>query len=337
MKILAFANKDSGVSLHRIINPLISMPDVDVFVTNHVLEQHFEGIDILMYNRTLPDHHAPKIRELQEKHGFKIVVDIDDHWDLDEDHILYPEYQEIDFAKLQIRHITEADAVFTTHSRLAEEIQQYNENVHVLPNAIPQAGQFLLIREPHQFVNVFWQGSATHQKDIRLLRNALESLGPLSPKMNMMMAGFVNGTEEWYDMAKVYTANFKHQYSLIPPAPVDDYYKIYAQADICLVPLVESRFNRMKSNLKVLEAGNMGIPVIASEVHPYLGLPVRYARHSGEWASHIKRLVNHKRERRDEGAKLKEYCNRFFNFNKINKERKEILEYIATKQYEARK
>lgn len=332
MRIIAWVNANSGPSYHRCILPLLLMPGVDVFVTNNLLEEHFEkGCDIFMYNRILPDHALPKVKALQQEYGFKICVDIDDYWELDEHHVLYHHYQEIEFAKLQIQQIIEADVVLTTHSRLAEEIAAYNKNVQVCPNAIPKNGQFNIEREPYYLTRLFWQGSDTHKADINLLRTPIDKLNGIADKIKMVMAGYVEDHADWYDMVQDYTANLKHQYKLIPYAKIDAYYGAYAHADICLIPLVNSKFNRHKSNLKILEAANLGLPVIVSEVHPYLNMPVLYCRHSSDWIKHITRLVASKKRQKEAGHQLAEYCDQHYNFNKINNMRKQVFEYESKK------
>lgn len=332
MRIIAFVNSNNGPAYHRIIMPLLLMRSMDVYVTNDLKVEDFEkGCDIFMYNRILPDHALPIIKELQHRYGFKICVDIDDYWELDEHHILYQEYQRIEFAKKQIEQIINADVILTTHSRLAEEVAVYNANVHVCPNAIPKAGQFDIEREPHYLTRLFWQGSDTHKQDIALLKTPIDKLGPLAGKMKMIMAGYAEDHADWYNMVIDYTANLKHQYKLIPYAPITEYYKAYAEADICLIPLLNSKFNRHKSNLKVLEAANLGLPVIVSEVHPYLDLPVLYCKHSGDWIKHITRLVGSRKRQKEAGTQLAEYVAEHYNFNKINNTRREILEYEGKK------
>lgn len=332
MRIVAFVQGNSGPSYHRVIMPLLLMRGVDVYITNNLQVEDFEkGCDLFLYNRILPDHALPQINELKEKYGFKVCVDIDDYWELDEHHVLYQYYQEIGFAKRQVEQLRDADVVTCTHSRLAEIIAPVNKNVHVCPNAIPRKGQFDIERQPYHLVRLFWQGSDTHRQDIALLRTPLDKLGSLAPKMKMVMAGYVEGHQDWYDMVMDYTANTKHQYKLIPAAHVDKYYAAYAQADICLVPLINSGFNRHKSNLKILEAANLGLPVIASEVHPYLEMPVLYCRNSGDWIKHISRLVQSSKRRKEAGQQLAEYCAEHYNFEKINNMRKQIFEYETKK------
>lgn len=332
MRIIAFVNGNNGPGYHRIIMPLMLMRDIDVFVTNDLRVEHFgKGCDLFMYNRILPDHALPIIKELQHRYEFKICVDLDDHWELDEHHILYKSYQETEFAKKQIEQIADADVVLVTHERLAEEVAVYNKNVHVCPNAIPRQGQFDIEREPHYLTRLFWQGSDTHKEDIALLRTPIDKLAPIAGKIKMVMAGYAEDHEEWHRMVHDYTANLKHQYKLIPYAKITEYYKAYAQADICLVPLLNSKFNRHKSNLKILEAANLGLPVIVSQVHPYLDLPVLYCKHSGDWIKHITRLVGNRKRQKEAGQQLAEYVSEHYNFNKINNMRREILMYEGKK------
>jgi len=332
MRIIAFGNGNSGPSYHRIIMPLLLMKDVDVYVTNNLRIEDFEkGCSLFLYNRILPDHALPIVKELKHRYGFKICVDLDDHWELDEHHVLYQHYQDIGFAAQQIEQIKGADVVLVTHDRLAEEVAEHNRNVHVCPNAIPHQGQFDIEREPHYLTRLFWQGSDTHRADIAILKKPIDQLGPIAGKIKMVMAGYAEDHEDWFNMVHDYTANLKHQYKLIPATDVKNYYAAYSQADICLVPLLESRFNRHKSNLKILEAANLGLPVIASQVHPYLDMPVFYAKHAGDWVKYIKRLVESRKRQKEAGQQLAEFVNEHYNFHKINNMRKEILEYEAKK------
>lgn len=330
MRIIGYIHdKPSGVNYHRIIMPLMLMRDTDTYITNTLKPEDFEKCcDLLLYSR---DHAPENLAELKEKYGFKVAVDVDDYWELDEHHILYQHYQDINYAATQIKHLTDADVVITTHSRLAEEIAVYNKNVHVCPNAIPKQGQFDIERVPHHLTRLFWQGSDTHRADINLIRGPINALGPIAGKIKMVMGGYAEDHEEWYKMVKDYTSDLKHQYKLIPFEPITSYYKAYEHADICLIPLINSRFNRHKSNLKVLEAANLGLPVIVSEVHPYLDLPVSYCRSSSDWIKHIKRLVDSRKRQKEAGQQLAEYCEQHYNFHKINNMRKQIFEYESKK------
>jgi len=347
MRIIAYAPANNGPAYHRIYMPLMNMDGPDVFITNCLKPEHFEkGCDLFMYNRVLPEEGMEQFNRMREKYGFQVCVDADDFWELDPHHILYQESIDQGFAQQQIRHLREADVILTTHERLAEQIRMILPpyrvtprfphyapvpEVHVCPNAILRKDQFNIIRSRSDKTRLFWQGSITHREDIRLLERPVQALASIADKIKMVLAGYHEDEQEWHDMVHSYTYNLKHIYKLIAGTDVHAYYGAYAHADICLVPLVNSPFNRMKSNLKILEAANMNLPVIASGVHPYLGMPVSFCKNSRDWIGHIKRLVQWPARREEEGQRLAEYCQEHYNFHKINNERRQILEYVATK------
>lgn len=330
MRIIAFIQTTSGPAYHRIIMPLLLMSNVDsnidVYITNNLDEKDFEkGCDVLMYNRIVPDHALPTIAKLKKQYGFKVCVDVDDYWELDKHHILYNNYIEQDFASKQIEQLKLADIVMVTNDRLANKVKPFNTNVYILPNAIPKQGQFDIEKIASPFTRLFWQGSQTHRKDIELLLPASAALLQIAPQIKMVMAGYDDNCMEWKSMVHNYTSALRHQYKLIPAEPIVSYYQVYKEADICLIPLLESNFNQYKSNLKVLEAANLGLPCIVSNVHPYKDLPVIYANKSNDWAKEARRLVGSKKQQKEAGAKLKEYCDLHFDFYKINELRKQIL------------
>lgn len=317
MKVLGLINKDSGPGFHRVLNPLLHMEGIDTRITNNVTEEELSTCDAIYYNRVISD----AILESRDKHGFKIIVDVDDYWRLDPHHISYSHYIEQGFEALQIKHLQLADLVTTTHERLAEVIYPYNKNVIITPNAIPdqsEYGYFNLERTESEKIRLFWQGSITHEKDIELLRNPFKRL---SKDFACVMAGY-SKHEAWDRMVSSFTNGLSIKGTILPGSSPFEYYRNYSHADICLAPLIDSRFNGFKSNLKVLEAAHAGLPVIASKVNPYLDLPILYVEKQSDWLKHINKLRD-PQLRKDIGYNLKSYCNTHFNFSKINSYRLE--------------
>ncbi len=343
VKIVAFMF-ENGPCYHRLELPLSQMEGVEVvFVQvrlNEIMdewadEKVFEGCDLLVYNRVMEGYVMKWLKEVRKKYTFKTCVDIDDHWELGKDHILHNNELEGKMHLIQKGHLILADFVTTTHERLAEEIYPFNKNIHILPNAIPKTGQFNIKTEPSDKVRLFWQGSRTHRKDIEILERPMLDLVRYRNEIKMIMGGVetdedAKPSEIWYKMKFIFTAGHRIPSAYILGEPVYNYYYTYEQADICLIPLVRSRFNSMKSNLKVLEAANMGLPAIVSQVHPYLGMPVRYCLRGLDWVDHIKELVNSPQKRIDEGAKLRQWADEHYNFKEINEERKRVYEHYVS-------
>lgn len=316
--IFGLINKNSGPGFHRIHLPLVMMPDTDVYITNAVTEDDFEAKrpDWIYYNRQISD----EVLALQKKYHFQIAVDVDDWWHLDPHHIVYDYHVQNNGPAHQIKHLEIADVVTVTHERLAEKVYPYNRNVVILPNAIPAHDYFPVRSTPSEYTRIFWQGSVTHEADIALLRGPIRRLD--RTKFMMVMAGFMEGQPEWERMASMYTDGLRLPGVVLPGLDVDKYYSNYQYADVCVAPLVESPFNAMKSNLKILEAAHSGKPCIASAVHPYLDMPgVMYVRRQKDWFGWLNDTDGHQ----EHAERLAEYCNQHFNYEIINQKRKEVF------------
>ena len=250
-------------------------------------------------------------------------------------------YQQQKLPLFMIAWLDEADAVTVTHERLANDVMPVNQNVHVLPNAIPKEGQFLAQRQPKPRIRVgenpveltrlFWAGGLTHQKDIGLLRYPVRSFKDLP--IQMVMGGY-SKTSVYHKMRNDFTNYGKLPHELLEALPVNDYYYMYSKCDIALIPLTESTFNSHKSNLKILEAANIGANVVVSNVHPYKDVPfVNYVDTPDDWRRHVKWILDNPAAAQEQALNLQQYCDERFNFTKINKTRKEILCSLTTDKH----
>lgn len=327
MKILAIYD-GSGPKYHRILTPVSLMPGIDLTVSHTITEENAD-CDILFFNRAISKTSLNMILEYKAKYGFKMICDLDDHWRLSPDHILHQHYQENSLTELIQAYILESDHITVTHERLADEAALINPNVTILPNAIPEFAQFTYPRTPSDKLRLFWAGSVTHDKDMELLRGPVKRLGDLPVKM--VMGGYA-ANEAFHRMASAFTSGGRLDHILIESLPVEQYYAMYSQCDIALIPLTVSSFNVYKSNLKILEAANMGCPVIVSRVHPYLGFPVNmvnYVDRQSDWYKHIRKLVSNPDLVKYQGEELKRYCRNVYNFDRINNERLNLFNQYA--------
>lgn len=312
MNILGLINKDSGPGFHRIMMPLLMMPDTDVYITNVAAEADVDKADIIFYNRVCGE----QLHAYANQHGKQIVVDIDDWWELDYHHVSYGLYKEQNFASLQIKHIEQADLVTTTHERLQAKIKPYNERCIVLHNSIPNHKYFDTERTKSVLPRIFWQGSITHEQDIALLRGPMRRLQGCAT----VIAGYTKH-DIWGKMVNNFTNGLTLPGAVLPGLPPHEYYRNYGSADICVAPLLDTAFNAMKSNLKVLEAAYSRLPIVCSKVDPYLDLPVLYAEKQTDWFKHLNMLIHDKSARVELGQRLYKYCNENYNFDKINQDR----------------
>ena len=321
MRILAITSKNSGVGYHRIMMPLVNMPKDYCMITDTISEEVFEGnYDLVIMNRMLANITPEQMLEWRNKYNFKLIVDNDDYWKLDPSHLLAERYALNDIPSQIISWIKIADLCTCTHERLAEEIYQYNKVVEILPNAIPYGEeQFQDNKIESDLVRLFWSGSGTHEKDMDILRNPMKRI---NFPVRTIIAGYNEGEKPvWDKMIGAFTNGLKLNPKIYNYNEVTKYMAAYADSDISLIPLADTKFNSMKSNLKILETASKYNPAIVSNVHPYKDMPVCYVDRQKDWYYWTHLLVNDEAARIDFGERLFEYCNKNFNLHEVNKKR----------------
>ena len=151
---------------------------------------------------------------------------------------------------------------------------------------------------------------------------------------------------------KKYLLTYKQQpyndekyYHRVWTQPVTSYAKNYAKFDVSLAPIKNHIFNRMKSQLKVIEAGFYKKAIIASNIGPYTidlkhalkygefvdgnALLVNEGRNHSDWAKYIKKLVNNPSWAEDLGERLYETVKDTYDLNVVTKTRAEIYKTIT--------
>jgi glycosyltransferase involved in cell wall biosynthesis len=141
-----------------------------------------------------------------------------------------------------------------------------------------------------------------------------------------------------------YSGVMDENYVRVWTRPVTSYAKNYSKFDISLAPIKNHVFNRMKSQLKVIEAGFYKKALIASNVGPYTidlkhamkngqftdgnALLVDETRNHSDWAKSIKKLVENPNMVVDLGERLYETVKDKYNLQNITKLRKEFYKSL---------
>ena len=147
--------------------------------------------------------------------------------------------------------------------------------------------------------------------------------------------GFVDG-----DFPAIQNENYVRVWT----KPVDSYARNYAKFDISLAPIKNHIFNRLKSQLKVIEAGFYKKAIIASNVGPYTidlkhalkqgsftdgnALLVDDSRNHSDWAKNIKKLVENPNMITDLGERLYETVKDTYDLNNVSKNRAEFYKSL---------
>jgi len=126
--------------------------------------------------------------------------------------------------------------------------------------------------------------------------------------------------------------------------PVTSYAKNYSKFDVSLAPIKNHMFNRMKSQLKVIEAGFYKKALIASNIGPYSldlkhclkngelvdgnALLVDEVRNHSDWAKYMEKLIKNPNMAKDMGERLYETVKDKYDLNIVTKDRAEFYKSI---------
>ena len=252
MKILAVYTGE-GSKYHRVKLPLSFFKDHEVIFTDGLDEFLLTDIDILWihWNFKVQPVYLSLFRE---KYKFKIILDIDDSWNVPNNHVSSNVQLSALFSKA---YAAVADWIIVSNPKLIPEVSKINLNISVVPNHIPYGyDQFKLVTESKEdFMNrrikVGFFGGHNHYNDWMEIQGQINTLvkNPLfKEQADFYLCGY-SSTNAWWNKLKD-----KFPYAkLIQGSKVEDYMPVY-DLDISLCPLEDNHFNRCKSDLKILEA-----------------------------------------------------------------------------------
>jgi glycosyltransferase involved in cell wall biosynthesis len=143
---------------------------------------------------------------------------------------------------------------------------------------------------------------------------------------------------------EVYPNELNEPYVRVWTKPVTSYAKNYSKFDVSLSPIKNHMFNRMKSQLKVIEAGFYKKALIASNLGPYTidlkhcldhgnfvdgnAMLVDEKRNHSDWSKYIEKLIKNPNMVKDMGERLYETVKVKYDLNNVTKERAEFYKSL---------
>ncbi len=260
--------------------------------------------------------------------GVRIVADVDDLWMLERTHYLSGHYARDGITRRTVASLALADVVMVTNEALADQVRMINREIVVVPNALPfDSGQFTRnagsagASAANARTPFVYAAGASHHDDIAAYRAVFEAGG-------VTLAGVNRTHPEWARILKLMP-----RVPVTQERPATDYMSVYDGHAVALAPLVDTAFNRCKSNIKTLEAGCKGMPIIASRVHPYLNTRDRdyvlYAGSAAEMRSHMDRCARDRVFVRETGEALAAHVRRCYSLLAANEVRRQVLMAFA--------
>lgn len=349
MKVLGVEMSKSGSNYYRLEMPFQHLTQTTNLeygkcgTLNQFPIEILKQFDYVVYSREIEHYNNVENIKLIAKQihdaGCKLIVDIDDYWELSTYHVLRTEYKIFKAAEKIKESIRVADIVTTTNELLAEKIRKINPNVYVLPNAIyPEIyPQFQPNYQYSDKYRIGYMAGVCHWEDVMLMQEGIKMLhadSNLAGKYLLKLFGYNDASNEYKRFEQVFTDRGNGtDYERVYANDVYNYALGYNHLDAVVVPLNDNTFNNCKSELKMIEAGFMGKACIVSNIPPYSHLinhnenciAIDKNKNHKEWYKAMRKLINEPDYGRFLAENLSREMKENYHISKVNVERYNIL------------
>lgn len=316
--VLAFPIS-SGSGQYRVIEPLNALQKAGlaqtcvVFPLSHTAYRTPNALEIaraapdrLIVQHSIGDAHLQLMREYRQTHPDLFIIQmVDDVFhDLPEKHQLHVIHQREGYVRMR-EALRMSNRVIVSTQPLAEVYQDCCDDIRVIPNTLDDEvwGHFYKQPAARPRLRVGWAGAAQHQGDLEMIQQVIEAF---KDEVDWIFMGMCP------DKLRPHVKEFHGFVSYVDyPAKLAS-----LDLDIAIAPLEDNLFNRCKSNLRLLEYGAMGWPVVCSDVYPFQtdNPPVfRVANQSEAWIAALRRLIDDADLRQRMGQDIHQWVrDRFF-------------------------
>lgn len=231
--------------------------------------------DLVVHQRQYRPENLNMLKYLRWQLGIPAVYELDDSLHhLHPSNPAYSSYASVEVKTCIENYIRECNAMTVTTEYMKKIYSKFNKNIYVLPNCIDYDlfNDDAIQKHDHgDEIWLGWSGSVSHIADLDIIVDAVKKILHDFPKTKLALGGFdghytsPNGKPRYVWDGIPYNRIVKIHWVYEPK----NYPRLLSHFDIALAPLTDTVFNRCKSNLKFLDFGACGIPIIASSVEPY--------------------------------------------------------------------
>lgn len=222
-----------------------------------------------------------KLLNLREHFQTKLVVDIDDNIYASSKDNPATENAAI-LQKNRETALRMADGITVSVPSLKRLYADLNPNIFVQPNGLDFRIWDRLAVPAHRGIRIGWRGAFGHKDDLELIRPVIEKLAQ-NHKFTFVCFGWT--PKDW-------SVDIEHH----PWVGFQKYPKYLAELklDIAVIPLVDSGYNRCKSNIAWQEFSALKLPVVYSPTENHKGLPGMPVTNNYEWYEALETLIEDK-------------------------------------------
>lgn len=319
---ISFTDNAKDVLIVSIDEPLL-----DRYRANHMIEEITSAgltVDKIYYHKLKPDHakfyntfifyRCPwmngfeKFFEEAKKRNKALVYTVDDlvidtkYTDEiptvqalnKEDRDLYD-----DGVKRYKKIMEHCDYAIATTNQIAEEFSKYPnfKEIFIDRNAASQDMLYFsnkaiseVEKDPTKIIVGYFSGTSTHNEDFKMIAPALTKIMDEDERVRVKLAGRIDAPKEF--------TGYEDRLIFTPYVDWRDLPFELRKCDIILSPLIDSLFNRAKSEIKWMEAALVKVPVVASDMGSFRDsikngeTGILSANNTEEWYKSIKQLID---------------------------------------------
>lgn len=287
--VLAHPADPWGCGNYRVIKPFEAMRDaglIDGMLSDGLLQvadlARYDP-DVLVLQRQLGDERLEAMRRIKTlSRAFK-VYELDDYLPNLPMKSLHREHMPRDVLKSLRKGLGFVDRFVVSTEALADAFSGLHADIRVIENRLPREWWQNLTtqRRRGRKPRVGWAGGVSHTGDLELIADVVKELA---------------GEVEWVFMGMCPDRIRPYVQEVHAGVDINAYPAALASLDLdlALAPVEQNLFNECKSNLRLLEYGACGFPVVCSDLRCYEGeLPVtRVKNRFKDWVDAIRMHVN---------------------------------------------
>lgn len=272
---------------------------------NSRMPEDFGAYRIVVLQQPAGSGWVKAIRALQ-KRGTKVIYEIDDYLHavpLQRGHAYADKYTPERLREFEMC-MEASDAMIVSTEYLAKQYANFAKRIYVCENGIDLA-RYNLTKPKRETVNIVWAGATGHNWETVApwLQVVLEVMKHRDDVCFISIGqSFANALHPHLDRTERSLA--------LPFTAIEQYPSAMTMGDIALAPAGKSAFYRAKSDLRWLEAGALGIPVIAD---PLVYKKIRHgvngfqANTPQEFRTHLLALISDEKLRTEVGGNARRY------------------------------
>lgn len=283
--VLAHPADQFGCGHYRVMQPFAALQQAGMadgalsMGLMHVTDLERYAPDTIVLQRQIGDERLEAMRRMKAFSGAFKVYELDDYLLNLPMKSAHRQHMPKDILKSLRRGLGFVDRFVVSTHPLAEAFAGMHEDIVVVENRLPVGwwqglqGQRRVSAKPR----VGWAGGSSHTGDLELIEDVVKELA---------------NEVEWvfFGMCPESMRPYVHEFH--PGVAIEQYPAALARLnlDLALAPVEENLFNECKSNLRLLEYGACGFPVICSDIRCYQGdLPVtRVKNRFKDWVEAIR-------------------------------------------------